>query len=366
MKKTIRIIAIVLMAFIFVGTFVFLWRKSRPEEVRYELLSAVTDNLERTAIVTGTVEPRDEVLIKPQISGIISEVCKEAGDLVKKGEVIAKVKVIPEMSALNAAESRLRLARLNAVQAKTDFERMEKLYGDKLISAEEYEKSRLAYRQAEEEKNTADDALQIVKDGVSASSANYSTTLIRSTIDGLILEVPVKVGNSVIQSNTFNDGTTIASVADMSDMLFRGKVDETDVGKLRSGMPVRLTVGAMQDVELAARLEYVAPKAAEENGLVLFEVKAAAAVPDSLFVRAGYSANAEIEILRREGVLVLPESCVEFEGDKAWVHVLTSEEEAPEQTFERREVRTGISDGIDVEIVSGIDESDRIRSNPNR
>ncbi len=366
MKKFLKILLAALFVGLLLSTFVFLWRKTRPQTTTYSLVSPRTDTLRRTVVATGKVEPRDEVLIKPQISGIVSELHKEAGQLVRKGEVIATVKVIPELASLNSAESRVAVARLSLDQARTEQERTAALYAKGVVAAEEFEQGRTALRKAEEELRNAQDNLEITRNGIANRYREQSNTQVRSTIDGMILDVPVKEGNSVIQANTFNDGTTIASVADMSDMLFRGKVDETDVGKLRSGMPVRLTVGAMQDVELAARLEYVAPKAAEENGLVLFEVKAAAAIPDSLFVRAGYSANAEIEILRREGVLVLPESCVEFEGDKAWVHVLTSEEEAPEQTFERREVRTGISDGIDVEIVSGIDESARIRSNPSR
>ncbi len=366
MKKFLKILLAAIFVGLLLSTFVFLWRKTRPQTTTYSLVSPRTDTLRRTVVATGKVEPRDEVLIKPQISGIVSELHKEAGQLVRKGEVIATVKVIPELASLNSAESRVAVARLSLNQARTEQERTAALYAKGVVAAEEFEQGRTALRKAEEELRNAQDNLEITRNGIANRYREQSNTQVRSTIDGMILDVPVKEGNSVIQANTFNDGTTIASVADMSDMLFRGKVDETDVGKLRTGMPVRLTVGAMQDVELAARLEYVAPKAAEENGLVLFEVKAAAAIPDSLFVRAGYSANAEIEILRREGVLVLPESCVEFEGDKAWVHVLTSEEEAPEQTFERREVRTGISDGIDVEIVSGIDESDRIRSNPNR
>ena len=366
MKKFLKILLAAIFVGLLLSTFVFLWRKTRPQTTTYSLVSPRTDTLRRTVVATGKVEPRDEVLIKPQISGIVSELHKEAGQLVRKGEVIATVKVIPELASLNSAESRVAVARLSLDQARTEQERTAALYAKGVVAAEEFEQGRTALRKAEEELRNAQDNLEITRNGIANRYREQSNTQVRSTIDGMILDVPVKEGNSVIQANTFNDGTTIASVADMSDMLFRGKVDETDVGKLRTGMPVRLTVGAMQDVELAARLEYVAPKAAEENGLVLFEVKAAAAIPDSLFVRAGYSANAEIEILRREGVLVLPEGCVEFEGDKAWVHVLTSEEEAPEQTFERREVRTGISDGIDVEIVSGIDESDRIRSNPNR
>ena len=215
--------------------------------------------------------------------------------------------------------------------------------------------------EAEEELRNARENLEIVKDGISSRFKELSNTQIRSTITGMILDVPIKVGNSVIQANTFNDGTTIATVADMSNMLFRGNIDETDVGKLHEGMPVKLTIGALQNVELDALLEYVSPKATEENGVIMFEVKAAATIPDSIFVRAGYSANASIVIQRRAGVLTLPESTVEFEGDKTYVQVLTSPAEAEEQTFERREVKIGLSDGINIEITEGVTADDQIR-----
>ena len=287
MKKFLKILLAAIFVGLLLSTFVFLWRKTRPQTTTYSLVSPRTDTLRRTVVATGKVEPRDEVLIKPQISGIVSELHKEAGQLVRKGEVIATVKVIPELASLNSAESRVAVARLSLDQARTEQERTAALYAKGVVAAEEFEQGRTALRKAEEELRNAQDNLEITRNGIANRYREQSNTQVRSTIDGMILDVPVKEGNSVIQANTFNDGTTIASVADMSDMLFRGKVDETDVGKLRTGMPVRLTVGAMQDVELAARLEYVAPKAAEENGLVLFEVKAAAAIPDSLFVRAG-------------------------------------------------------------------------------
>ncbi len=200
-----------------------------------------------------------------------------------------------------------------------------------------------------------------MKNGISSRFKELSNTQIRSTIDGMILDVPIKVGNSVIQANTFNDGTTIASVADMSNMLFQGKVDETDVGKLREAMPVKLTIGALQNVELDARLEYVSPKAAEENGVIMFEVKAAVKIPEDIFVRAGYSANANILIESRENVLTLPESTLEFEGEKTYVQVLTGPEDVEEQTFERREVSVGLSNGIDIEITEGLAADEKVR-----
>ncbi|MCD8310849.1 MAG: efflux transporter periplasmic adaptor subunit, partial [Prevotellaceae bacterium] len=232
-KKYLKTALLVVIAALFVWTFVFLYRKSRPEVTEYETVAAQTMDLEKSTVVTGKVEPRDEVLIKPQISGIISEVLKEAGQSVRKDEVIAKVKVIPELGTLNSAESRVRLAEINAKQAETDFARTEKLYHEQLVSAEEYEKEEVNLKQQQEELVAARDNLQIVKEGITQNSASYSSTFIRSTIDGLILDVPIKVGNSVIMSNTFNDGTTIATVANMNDLIFRGNIDETEVGLIR-------------------------------------------------------------------------------------------------------------------------------------
>ena len=360
MKKYVKIALLVLVAIIFLGTFGFLYQKSQPVSKVYEVENVTIGNLEKTTIATGKIEPRDEILIKPQISGIIETVYKEAGEKVKKGEVIAKVKVIPELGTLNSAESRVRLAEINARQSETDFSRMMKLYEEKLISAEEYEKSEVAVNQAREELQTAKDNLQIVKEGITQNSASFSSTLIRSTIDGLILDVPIKEGNSVIMSNTFNDGTTIATVADMNDLIFRGNLDETEVGRLHEGMPVKITLGALQDMEFQAELEHISPKGVEENGANQFEIKAAIRVPDSVTVRSGYSANAEIVLQRVQNVLTIPESCVEFSGDTTFVYVLT--QSAPQQ-FTRQQVTVGMSDGINIEVKTGLEEGKQVRGN---
>lgn len=360
MKKYVKIALLVLVAIIFLGTFGFLYQKSQPVAKVYEVENVTIGNLEKTTIATGKIEPRDEILIKPQISGIIETVYKEAGEKVKKGEVIAKVKVIPELGTLNSAESRVRLAEINARQSETDFSRMKKLYEEKLISAEEYEKSEVAVNQAREELQTAKDNLQIVKEGITQNSASFSSTLIRSTIDGLILDVPIKEGNSVIMSNTFNDGTTIATVADMNDLIFRGNIDETEVGRLHEGMPVKITLGALQDMEFQAELEYISPKGVEENGANQFEIKAAIRVPDSVTVRSGYSANAEIVLQRVQNVLTIPENCVEFSGDTTFVYVLT--QSAPQQ-FTRQQVTVGMSDGINIEVKTGLEEGKQVRGN---
>lgn len=359
MKKYVKIAVLVVIALIFVGTFVFLYQKSQPAEERYTVLKAELADLKRTTIATGKIEPRDEILIKPQISGIIAEVYKEAGQTVNEGEVIAKVKVIPELGTLNAAESRVRLAEINGKQAEVDYERMKKLYDSKLVSSEDYEKSLVQVKQAREELQTAKDNLEIVKEGITKRSAEFSSTLIRSTITGLILDVPVKVGNSVIMSNTFNDGTTIATVANMNDLIFRGNVDETEVGKISEGTPVSITLGALQNMKFDAVLEYIAPKATEKNGTNQFEIKAAIQVPDGVTVRSGYSANAEIVLEKADGALSVPESAVEFVGDSTYVYLLT--DSVPRQQFERKAVQTGISDGIRIEIKKGLKQGDVVR-----
>ena len=363
MKKFLKIFAGVLFVALLLGTLWFLWQKTRPVKVVYTIVEPKLDTLKQFVVATGQVEPRDEVLIKPQISGIVSEVMKEAGQQVRKGEVIATVKVVPEMGQLSSAESRVSVAEISLTQIRREYERTRTLHEKGVVSDEEAEQSRTALQKGEEELQNAKENLEIVKNGISSRFKELSNTQIRSTIDGMILDVPIKVGNSVIQANTFNDGTTIATVADMSNMLFRGKVDETDVGKLHESMPVRLTIGALQNVELDATLEYVSPKATDENGVTLFEVKAAVKVPADVFVRAGYSANASIVIESREGVLTLPESTVEFEGDKTYIYALTSAEDAEEQTFDKKEVKTGLSDGINIEITEGVAAGEKIRGN---
>lgn len=363
MKKVLKISLGVLFLAALAGTFVFLWNKTRPVKEIYAIVTPHVDTIEKRAVATGKVEPRDEVAIKPQISGIVSEVYKEAGELVRQGEVIAKVRVVPEMATLNSAESRVNVARINLEQTRRDFGRIEELFNAGVVSKEEYEQSQTSLSKAEEEMQNAKDNLEIVQNGIASRNAEMSNTQIRSTVTGMILDVPVKVGNSVIQSNTFNDGTTIATVADLNDMIFRGKVDETEVGRLHEGMPVKLSIGALQDVRLDAELEYVAPKGTEENGVVMFEIKAAVRIPSDLFVRAGYSANADIVIDRRAGVMTVPESTVEFEGDKSYVQLLTSDSTATDQTFERKEIGVGLSNGIIVEVTEGLEGNEKIRGN---
>lgn len=360
MKKYFKYILMALVAVIFIGTFVFLYIKSQPQPEVYDEFTLQRMDIRKTTVVTGKIEPRNEVNVKPQISGIITEILKEAGETVQEGEVIAKVKVIPDMGSLSAAQSRLRLAEINRKQAQTDYDREKTLFDKGLVAADEYDKIAQALRQAREEVDAAQDNLEVVRDGVSKSNASASSTLIRSTITGLILDIPVKVGNSVILANTFNDGTTIATVANMNDLIFRGNIDETEVGRLSTGMTMKITIGALQDLKFDARLEYIAPKATDQNGANQFEIKAAVNLPSNATnIRSGYSANAEIVLAEAKNVLAVQESAIEFDGDDTYVYVIKGEGE--KQTYERRKVQTGISDGINIEIRSGVKPNERIR-----
>ena len=307
MKKYSKFIVAGIILLVFIATFVFLWMKSQPQPAAYEEFTPALKDIRKTTVITGKIEPRNEINIKPQISGIIVKLYKEAGQHVQAGEVIAKVKVIPDESQLSS-----------------DYDRMKTLYNKGLVSGDEYDQKRKALQQADEEVRAANENLEVVRDGVSAENASTSSTLIRSTVSGLILDVPVKVGNTVILSNTFNDGTTIATVADMNDLIFRGNVDETEVGQLVTGMPMRITIGALQNEKLEASLEYISPKATEANGTNQFEIKAALHGLGGAQIRSGYSATAEI--------------------------VLT-----------KKRVTTGLSDGINIQITSGLGKSDRVR-----
>ena len=359
MKRYSKLIIAAIVALIFIGTFVFLWQKSQPKEVVYNEFTPKMEDIQKTTIITGKIEPRNEVNIKPQISGIITDLYKEPGDYVNAGDVIAKVKVIPDMGQLSSAEARVRLSEINLKQAQVNFEREENLYNMKLVSADEYDKIKQALQQAKEEKVAAIDALQVVRDGVSKSNASASSTLIRSTISGRILDIPVKVGNMVILSNNFNDGTTIASVANMNDLIFRGNIDETEVGQLVNDMPMKITIGALQDLNFEANLEYVSPKAVENNGANQFEIKAAVKLAEGSQIRSGYSANAEIVLSSVSKVLSVPESAIEFSGDSTFVYIIKGE--GKDKTYERTQVTTGLSDGVNIEIKKGVTQKDKVR-----
>jgi HlyD family secretion protein len=358
MKKILKISLLVIVIGAILGTMFFLYQKSKKKPVVYEVKSPFISSVIKKTVATGSVVPRKEIDIKPQVSGIVEELFIEAGNHVKKGDLIARVKIIPNMVELNNAESRYNKAKINFEDSKLVYDRQKKVYEQGVIAEAEFQQYRLSYMNAMEEMETAESNLQLIKEGVSKKSGQATNTLIRSTIEGMVLDVPVEVGNSVIESNTFNEGTTIASVADMGEMIFEGKVDETEVGKLKLGMPLILSIGAIEEEKFDAELEYISPKGKEENGAIQFEIKADVKIRANSFIRAGYSANADIVLDRKDSVMVIPESLIKFEkeGDSAYVEI-----EKQPQIFEKRFIKTGLSDGVNIEIKEGLQIKDKIK-----
>jgi HlyD family secretion protein len=357
MKKVVRILGIIILIAAFVGTLFFLYNKSKNKLEVFETKNPFVSDVVMKTVATGSVVPRKEIEIKPQVSGIIDELYVEAGDRIQKGQTIARIKIIPDMVTLNSAETRLNRAKLDFEDAQVDYERQQKLFDNNVISYEEFKNAKLAYDSSKEELSAAENNLELIKNGVTKKAESATNTLVRSTIDGMVLDVLVEVGNSVIQSNTFNDGTTIASVADMKDIIFEGKVDETEVGKIREGMPIELEIGAIEKEKFEAVLEYISPKGKEENGAIQFEIKADVQLKEGQFIRAGYSANANIVLDKKDGVLVIPEGLLKFEDEKSFVEVMTN----VDRQFEKRFVKTGLSDGINIEITEGLKTDDKVK-----
>tara|TARA_B100001109_G_scaffold254720_1_gene255274 strand:+ start:3497 stop:4606 length:1110 start_codon:yes stop_codon:yes gene_type:complete len=357
MKKFFKIFIGIAILGVFVWTIYYLYSKSEEKPVVFQTKTAETTDIIKKTVATGSVVPRKEIEIKPQVSGIIDEIYVEAGTMVEKNDRIALVKIIPNMVSLNNAENRVRQARISLENAKIDLDRNQTLKDKKVIADAELQPFELAYNTAQEELKAAEDNLQLIKKGETSSNKNNTNRLIRSTISGMILDVPVEEGNSVIEANTMNDGTTVASVADMTDLVFEGNVDESEVGKIKEGMDLILRIGAIENETFDAVLEYISPKGVEEEGAIQFEIKAAVKLKEGQFIRAGYSANADIVLDKREDVLSISEALLQFdENDSAYVEVMVADQE-----FERRYVKTGLSDGINIEILSGINEEDQLK-----
>lgn len=361
MKKYIKwTIAAILLAGV-VAVFVNLWSKSRPKDKQYELMTVSVGDIRRTTIVTGAIEPRNEVEIKPLISGTIAELYVEAGQTLRVGDPIAKLRVITQAQSLSSAESSVRTARANMENARQVYQRDSMLLRQGVVSQEEYDRNRLSYINACESLRNAEDQLNIVRTGVAKSGDNAgSNTIVRATISGTVLDVPVKVGNTVQELGNFSAGTTIATMADMTDLLFVGKIDETEVGLLREGMPMDLQIGALGDLRFSANLEYIAPKGTSNNGAMMFQIKGAATIPDSVIIRSGYSANAEIILEERKDVLTLSEECIVMRDGKTAVCLVKDTANFAVDTID---VTTGLSDGMHIEVTSGLSAGDIVRGN---
>ena len=356
MKKAIKITLLISLLAVFVYTLWFLYQKDQKPPQIFETTQAETREIVKKSVATGSVIPRNEIYVKPQVSGIIEDILVQPGDIIKAGDLIARVKIIPNMVSLNNAENRVNRAKISLQNTNTDYDRNRKLLDAQVISQAEFQPFELARKQAMEELNAAEDALAIVKDGVSKKSGNTSNTLIMSTVSGMVLDVPVEKGFNVIETNNFNDGSTIASIADMDNLIFQGKVDESEVEKLDIGMELIMTIGAIEDHEFSAILEYISPKGVQEEGAIKFEIEAAVKTDTNFFIRAGYSANANVVLDKVSDVLAIDERLISFEEGIPMIEI-----EVGEQEFEKRQIETGLSDGIYVEVKSGITESDKIK-----
>jgi len=357
MKKALTALVVVALLALFGGTLWYLWRKAQKPAVVYDTDSAAVTDIVKKTVATGSVIPRKEVAVKPQVSGIIETIRVEPGHDVKRGDLLATIRVVPNTAALAAAESRVHQAQFRADDAVREFNRLQRLAADGIVSDRDFRQATLAKDTAQEELAAAQDTLQVVRRGVAARSGKVSNTSVVATIDGTVLDVPVKEGTSVIEANTFNDGTTIATLADMSELIFEGKVDESEVGKLKPGMAIVLTIGALEPAKFDATLEYIAPKGVDENGAIQFKIRAAVQQTDDVVIRANYSANADIVLDRRDKVLAIKESLLQFDKNETFVEVET----AP-QHFERRKLKTGLSDGVTIEIVEGLTKEEKVKA----
>ena len=355
--KNLKYLGIALIIFGAVFAMLYFIKTNSKPLAEYDIQSPTIQSIEKKTVVTGKVIPEDEVEIKPQISGIIELLYVDEGDLVTNGDLLAKVKVVPDEQALNTAKGRLSNTLILFENAKIEFKRNKSLFEKEIISKQQFDNAKLSYDQAEQNLKNARSDLQIIKLG-SAGGSTIANTYIRATVAGTILEIPIKEGDQVIESNTFNAGTTIATVADLKKMIFEGKVDEAEVEKLVIGMPLTVNLGAIQDKDFDAKLNFIAPKGNEEQGTVQFKIEGDVYLDDSVFIRAGYSANASLVLEKKDSVMGISEALLQFDKITNNPYVEVKNDKGK---FERKNIELGISDGINVEVLSGLSLEDEIK-----
>ncbi len=357
MNKTVKIILGIVVLILLVFVLKYFKDANSKDVVDFKVEEPFYTSINTKAVATGKLNPEEEIELKPQISGIVDDILVEEGDIVRKGDLIAKIRVVPNEQSLVSAKSRIASAKLSYDNSKTLYDRNKSLFEKGVISQQDFENSALSFNQAKESLNQAQNDYQIIRRG-SISGGSSANTNIVAQIPGTILEIPVREGDQVIQSNNFNAGTTIATIADMSLMIFEGKVDEAEVGKLEEGKDIKVLLGAINDKEFPAKLTFVAPKGQEENGAVQFTIKADVQIEQSTDIRAGYSANAEIDIESKDSVLAIKEALLQYNRitEKPFVEI-----QKEEGKFEKKNVILGLSDGINVEITEGVKEGDKIK-----
>lgn len=362
MKKILKITGWCLLALFVVYTFYFLWKQAQPAPVVYELITPEQRDVIKKTTATGSVEARNQIEIKPQITGVITELRVKAGEEVRVGDIVAVIRVIPDMNQLTQAQNQVEASLISLEEVEREANRSQRIFEKGVISREENEQQQNRLAAAKDKVAAAKAQVEVITKGSSVRAGSVNTTEVRSNMNGLVLNVPVKVGTSVSGSSSFSQGTTIAKIADMSDIIFHGYIDETDVAKLHNGMELQLSLGSMDGVKISAVLDFIAPEGEIQNGAKMFELKATAHIPSDINIRSGYSANADIILDKAEQALSIDETCIEFENNQSYVYRLTSAvDDVENQKWERVPVVLGISDGIYVEVKSGITTNDKIR-----
>jgi HlyD family secretion protein len=356
MKRFLTKLLIVVVALPILASFYYLYKKSQAKPVVYQTEHAEVTDITKKTVATGSIVPRQEVEVKPKVSGVLSELYVEPGKIVKLGDPLGKIAIIPDALQINQAESQQRTAQISFDNAKRELERNEALFKQGVVADAELQKFRTDFAMSRQQLEVAGSNLQLVREGATRAQGKSSTLIVTATTAGMVIDVPVKVGFSVIQANNFNAGTTVAVIADMDDMIFDGRVDEAEVAKVKEGMPLKIKVGAIEKDTLEGKLEYIAPKGKEIDGAIQFEIKAAVKQKPGIQIRANYSANADIVLEEKKQVLALREALVQYEKDKPYV-----EAETTPQTFVKHDVKLGLSDGIKVEVLSGVTAADRVK-----
>jgi HlyD family secretion protein len=356
MKRALTIVLIAVLIGLVGGSFYFLWWKSREKPVVFTTEKAEITDITKKTVATGSIVPRQEVDVKPKVSGVLSELLVNPGDMVKQGQPIGKVQIIPDAVSLNRAESEVRSAQIAFDNAKRELDRNEGLFRQGVVAEADVQQFRTTYALKKQDLDTARSNLQLQREGQIRGQGKTSNIVVTATVDGMVIDVPVKVGYSVIQANSFNAGTTVATIADMGDMIFDGNVDESEVGKIKEGLDLKIKIGAIEDVVFDGTLEYIAPKGKEIDGAIQFEIKASIVPKQGVFIRAGYSANADVVLAEHKHVLAIREALVQYDHGKPYVEVET----AP-QTFEHRPIELGLSDGVHVELKKGVTAADKIK-----
>lgn len=374
LKKALYLLLGIIVAAAFLSVIAYLVKSNSQENEAFLTRTPIVQNMEDKVMATGKIVPREEIEIKPNMSGIVEKILVKEGDKVTAGQLIASIRIVPQVADVNGAMQQVNAANIGVSNAKTNlanqqqqFAMQQKLYTQGVISKQEFLTAQQQFYTAQQNvKNanqqliTAQKGLQIARTGVTPELQSMATTQIRAKANGTVLEVPVKVGSQVIEANSFNPGTTIASIADLNSLIFEGEIDEAQAGKLKEGMPMNIVIGALQNKTFPGKVTMIAPKGTDENGTIKFPIEGDVLNPTNEYIRAGFSANGEIVLSSEKNALLVDESLIQYEKVKGKDQPFVEVKQA-NGSFKKVNVVLGASDGINVQIKSGISKNAEIK-----